>query len=92
MIALGDGNCGKTVRNIAAGYNGDDACSPSVNCGPAAGSGQCKVGPQQAGDTKRWECLWQDNAHTECNAAIRGGGFSETRKHIPKILGCYGQF
>ncbi len=82
-------NCGKDIRNIAAAYNGDDACSPSVHCGSHAGPGECKVNANQTGETKRWECLWDDAAHTTCNAKKQGGNFLETRKYVPKVLKCY---
>jgi len=89
MIKLGDGNCGKTVRNIAGGYNGSDACSPSASCGSAAGPGECRVNVAQIGETKRWECLWDDAAHTKCNANKPNGNFLETRRYVPKVLQCY---
>ena len=86
--------CGRTIRGLAAGYNGGgggskDACAPSVDCGSAAGPGECKVSGDQTGETKRWECLWEDTAHASCNAGRGGGDYSETRKYVPKVWYCY---
>ena len=85
--------CGeKTPRNIAAGYNGGgDACNPSLHCGSRAGAGECKISAKQEGETKKWECLWDDAAHTTCNAT-RTGNFSFTRRYVPKVWGCYNNF
>jgi hypothetical protein len=80
--------CGCDVRQIAAGYNGGSellgACSQSTNCGPA---GTNCLACQNETFTRRWECLWDDNAHTVCNT-----GFSETRNYAPRVLHCYNQF
>jgi len=93
MIAAGDGNCGKSVHNIAGGYNGGEgACNASVDCGSQAGSGQCRVSPDQVGETKRWECLYDDSGHTKCNADKTDGNFMETRKYVPNVMGCYNKF
>jgi len=90
MIAAGDGNCGKSVHNIAGGYNGGQgACNASVDCGSQAGTGQCRVSPDQVGETKRWECLYEDSGHTKCNADKTDGNFMETRKYVPNVLNCY---
>ena len=88
--------CGKTVRGLAAGFNGGgggskDACAPSADCGSAAGSGQCKISSDQAGETKRWECLWEDTAHTKCNADL-ASNYAETRRYVPKVMYCYNKF
>ena len=85
--------CGKSLRGIAAGYNGGgDACNPSVDCGSLAGSGQCKINAQQTGDTVRWECPYENPAHTACNAGRKEGSFEETRRYAPKVMQCYNQF
>ncbi len=88
--------CGCDVRQIAAGYNGGGAgtgaCEVSTNCGPSAGANQCSIcGTAQNHVTKRWECPWDDNAHTMCNAD-RAGNFSETRGYAPKVEYCYSNF
>lgn len=91
------GSCGCSVKNIAAGYNGGGgktgACDPSTNCGSAAKTegGECLAcsGEQV---TRRWQCLWDDNAHTKCNVVNPGGSFNETRKYAPKVDYCYDQF
>ncbi|MDP3779488.1 MAG: transglycosylase SLT domain-containing protein, partial [bacterium] len=82
--------CGN-LRNIAAGFNGgSSALSESANCG--SGSGKCQVCPGQSWNTKRWECLWEDNEHSICNASRTSGSYQETRKYVPKVWGCYNQF
>jgi hypothetical protein len=69
-------SCGTQVRNMAAGYNaGPGRCTPSSNC---AGSRSCSNEP-----IKQWECLYDDNAHTQCN-----GGFIETRNYATSVLYC----
>ena len=89
------GSCGCSVKNIAAGYNGGGgnigACDPSTNCGSAAGDKECLAcsGEQF---TRRWQCLWDDNAHTKCNVDNPNGSFSETRKYAPMVDYCYDQF
>jgi hypothetical protein len=91
------GSCGCSVKNIAAGYNGGGgktgACDPSTNCGSAAKAegGECLAcsGEQV---TRRWQCLWDDNAHTKCNVDNPNGSFNETRKYAPKVDYCYDQF
>lgn len=81
--ALASSQCGSSVRNLYAGYNGgqNGACAPSVSC---AGEKSCSGEP-----VKRWECLYDDPAHTKCN----GGtdimvGYNPTRQGATKILYC----
>lgn len=87
--------CGCDPRQLAAGYNGDRSCEPSINCGPAGQGGSCTVcgGDQGTRPTKRWECLWDNNEHTDCNAN-RGvaDSFSQTRVYAPAVEACYGRF
>jgi hypothetical protein len=91
------GSCGCSVANIAAGYNGGGgatgACNQSTNCGPAAASdgGECLACSNQE-FTRRWQCLWDDNKHTQCNVDNAGGSFNETRKYAPKVSRCYDEF
>ena len=83
--------CGCDIRQLAAGYNGGaggaGACDPSVNCGTAGTGGSCNACAAQNRQTKRWECLWDDNAHLTCNA-----GYSQTRVYAPAVEACYGRF
>jgi len=90
--------CGCSVRQLAAGYNGGGfgtgACEVSANCGPAAArqGGECTACTGQTGPTRKWECLWDDNQHTVCNTDRPGGSFAETRKYVPKVQHCYSRF
>jgi soluble lytic murein transglycosylase-like protein len=61
--------CGSATENVAAGYNGgpSGACGPSANC-PGL---------------KRWECLYDDNAHQICN-----NGYNVTRNYATQVLYC----
>jgi hypothetical protein len=92
------GACGCDARQLAAGYNGGGAgtgaCNTSTNCGPAAAGegGECQACSGQSGSTRRWECLWDDNAHTQCNNQRPGGSFEETRQYAPFVEHCYQQF
>ncbi len=79
--ALSSTSCGNTTRNIAAGYNGGSgACDKSVSC---AGETSCDGSP-----VKKWECLYDDIAHTICNEA-RPNNYKETRDYATKVLYCY---
>ena len=89
------GECGCDVRQLAAGYNGGGgrgACRQSVNCGPSAAQqgGQCLICTNES-FTRAWECLWDDNTHTVCNAT-RTPNFSYTRQYVPQVAYCYDQF
>lgn len=70
--------CGVSVRNIAAGYNGGEkgACNPSVDC---TNEKSC-----DGSAVKRWECLYDDTQHNVCNT-----GYDETRDYAAKVLYCY---
>lgn len=87
--------CGCDVRQLAAGYNGGDfgACAESTNCGSAAAAqgGQCSACSGES-FTRRWECFWDNNEHTVCNADRASGSLSVTRAYVPKVNYCYGQF
>jgi hypothetical protein len=74
------GTCGLDNRQLAANYNGRDACRQSVSC---AGETSCGGGPKRV-----WECVWENRQHTVCNAHRAGGGFSETREYAPKVAAC----
>jgi len=77
------GRCGCDPRHLAAGYNGGaGACSDSDNC---TGCSMCN------GTTRKWECLWDDDEHTDCNS-IGTPTFKETRDYVPKVNYCYSQF
>ncbi len=70
--------CGSSVIGLAAGYNGgygSKTCGPSANC---ASQTSCR-----GGTVRRWECPYEDNAHTQCNA-----GYRETRNYGPMVLYC----
>ncbi len=69
--------CGSDIRNVAAGYNGGSgACAPSGSC---SGDTNC------AGNKPpmKWECVYDDNAHQQCNA-----GYNTTRNYATKVLYC----
>jgi hypothetical protein len=69
-------SCGTEIRNIAAGYNaGPGRCSNSASC---AGDQSCA-----GGSVRQWECLYDDNAHSQCNT-----GFIETRNYATQVLHC----
>lgn len=73
---ISQSSCGSEIRNIAAGYNaGPGRCSNSANC---AGDQSCA-----GGSVRQWECLYDDNAHSVCNA-----GFVETRNYATQVLYC----
>lgn len=91
--------CGCDTRDLAAGYNGGPgaatgACAISRDCGPAASSagGQCSVCQGQTRPTRRWQCLWDDPAHTTCNADRGGSSYEATRRYAPKVEYCYSRF
>ncbi len=71
--------CGNNPANLAANYNGNNACATSQDCTGTI----CGDSPPKA-----WECLYDDKAHAVCNADRAGGGLSETRKYVPNILYC----
>jgi len=92
--ALAVSQCGPSIRNLYAGYNGgqNGACAPSVSC---AGEKSCSNEPM-----KRWECLYDDVAHTQCNGGngadacllpTKPGqkcGYNQTRLGATKIQYC----
>lgn len=71
--------CGNNPGNLAANYNGANACATSHDCAGTI----CGDNPPKA-----WECLYDDTAHTVCNANRATGSFLETRKYVPNILYC----
>jgi hypothetical protein len=92
------GMCGDSIRQLAAGYNGGvGACDVSRNCGPLSEQ-RCSMCQGQTEETRRWECLWDDDSHTICNidrscpGGARGCNFSHTRIYAPRVEYCYGQF
>ena len=88
------GSCGCDVRQLAAGYNGGvEACAQSVNCGQAARAdgGECLICTAES-FTRTWECLWDDNQHTVCNADRAATSFEATRRYVPQVDYCYTQF
>ncbi len=79
------------LRDVAAGYNGGDsgaksALGASVSC--SSQSTATKKYEKDCSDrpTLRYECLWDDTAHTKCN-----DGYKETRNYAAKFNSCYGQ-
>ena len=84
------GPCGCDIRQLAAGYNGGGAdkgaCNLSQSCASCSMCGSEK--------TKRWECLWDgpDGEHKSCNIERSGSSFNATRKYVPKVSYCYGEF
>lgn len=90
--AIAQSQCGSSIRNIYAGYNGGEqgsgsACAPSEDC---AGVTSCSNEPM-----KRWECLYEDTAHTQCNGATaekpQGDilkGYNQTRQGAVRIQYC----
>ena len=78
----GNPDCGKTTqfRSAFAAYNGGtQACAVSTDC---QGEQGCDLNP-----VKRWECPYDDGAHTQCNV-----GFKETRDYVRKGLACIAEF
>ena len=77
--SLAGGRCGADIHNVAGGYNGgggaDGACGESRSC---AGETSCTGGPK-----RRWECLYDNTAHTQCNT-----GYDETRNYVSKVSYC----
>lgn len=70
------GECGTDARNLAAGYNGGPgACKPSTDC--------AQVPSCSGGTMRRWECPWDNTAHTIANT-----GYIETRNYAPKVAVC----
>jgi hypothetical protein len=83
--SLADGGCGNSSRNILAGYSGGTtACQASVNCSKDTScSGEA---------VRKWECLYDDNAHTVCNGNNTVIGpdskYNETRGSVANKLYC----
>jgi hypothetical protein len=76
--------CGSDVRNLAAGYNGGPGQSSSPPSGACPNSASCSGSTSCSGGAiKRWECLYNDAAHTECNT-----GYVETRNYATRVLYC----
>jgi len=89
--AVSASRCGSSIRNLYAGYNGgtgqNGACGLSVSC---AGQTSCSGEPM-----KRWECLYEDTAHTQCNGATAAKpqgdilkGYNPTRNAATRIQYC----
>jgi hypothetical protein len=84
--AIAQSQCGSSVRNMYAGYNGGEAgsnsgCAPSVSC---AGEINCAGEP-----VRKWECLYDDTAHTVCNGDDDiMSGFNQTKQGATKIIYC----
>jgi hypothetical protein len=84
LRALAQTQCGSELRNIAAGYNGGSAnkgsCGASADCAGSSCSGQ---------PYKRWECLYDDAAHTQCNGGANVlEGYNQTRNYATEVLFC----
>lgn len=83
--AIAQSQCGSSIRNLYAGYNGGasatGACAPSVSC---ASNTSCSGEP-----VKKWECLYDDPAHTRCNGGTNiMAGYNQTRLGATKIMFC----
>jgi hypothetical protein len=81
--ALAASKCGPSIRNMYAGYNGGvaGACSASTAC---AGDTSCSGEP-----VKRWECLYDDPAKTQCNGGNNiMAGYNQTRQGARRIQYC----
>ena len=79
----------EALRVFAAHFNGGpEAVAPSVNCTT------CEMNAKQnKNPTQRWECLWDDNAHNNCNALKQTGNYSNLRKnYVPFVLKCFNEF
>ena len=79
LDAVSKSVCGTSVRNIAAGYNGGfGACAASADC---ASDTSCSGAAVQ-----RWECLYEDSAHTVCNGGAKS--YISTRNYATHALYC----
>ncbi len=78
--AISKGQCGTNIRNVYAGYNGGEA-GASAACAPSSNCSNEKSCSSEA--MKRWECLYDDNAHTVCNT-----GYNETRTGSTRLQYC----
>lgn len=82
---LADGGCGNDSRNILAGYSGGTtACQTSRDCSADTScSGEA---------VRKWECLYDNAAHTVCNGnnTIIGPSskYNETRGSVINKLYC----
>ena len=76
LKAVAASSCGSDPRNIIAGYNaGIGACGASADCSADTSCSGTTV--------QKWECLYDDSAHTECNT-----GYSSTRNYVTRALYC----
>lgn len=78
-------NCGHSLADVLAGYGGGTgSCERSVNCATQNG---CDGTPM-----RKWECLYEDNAHTICNGdnTVFGpsSGYNESRNSVMTKLYC----
>jgi hypothetical protein len=68
--------CGTNIQDLAAGYNGGPgACASSVSC---SSDTSCSGNP-----VKKWECLYDDGAHQQCNI-----GYVTTRNYATQVNYC----
>jgi type IV secretory pathway VirB2 component (pilin) len=75
LDAVSKSSCGSEVRNIAAGYNGGiGVCGASTSCTEKNCAG---------GTTQKWECLYDDSAHKQCNT-----GYTSTRNYATHAVYC----
>jgi hypothetical protein len=86
------------LRHLAAGYNGgygrDGACGKSNSCHSGwwpfeTDCGICnyKGDVSMKMKTRRWECLWENEDHTDCNE-----GYNETRKYVAGVMYCFNKY
>lgn len=89
--SMRNGSCfGGQIRDLAAGYNGGGGCDSSVRTDNAlAQSLSCPEADCSLRPTLRYECLWENLAHTTCNERPGHGGFGETRRYVAKFNACY---
>ncbi len=74
--SIAGGTCGSQPKNIYAGYNaGTGNCADSSSC---AGQQSC-----DGRNMKKWECPYDDTAHTVCNT-----GFYQTKQGATYVNYC----
>ncbi len=84
MKSLSQGVCGSSDRNILAGLSGGvTACQASANCSTDKSCDGTAV--------RKWECLYDDDAHSVCNGGSNLSGYNVTKYAAVKKLYCAGQ-
>ncbi len=85
LEAISKTACGKSILNIAAGYNGGTTRSDGLKAA-CDQSADCSSDKSCDGTVpmKAWECTFADVNHTKEDPA-----FKETRNYAPQVYGCY---